>query len=73
MVGGNWGTHKVLTMVEEGQILMVNERGHVTTSVWGFLQASAAIKKGVAGVVIDGAIRDSKEIGESLLPVFLGG
>lgn len=73
MVGGNWGTHKALTMIEERQVLVVDARGHVNTSVWGFLQTSAALKKGLSGVVIDGAIRDRREIGGSTLPVFCRG
>ena len=73
MVGGNWGTHKVLSMIKQGEIIIVDARGHVNTSVWGFLQTTAAIKKGAAGVIIDGAIRDSKEISKSSLPVFCRG
>jgi len=73
MVGGNWGTHKALTMIKEDEVMIVDARGHINTSVWGFLQTSAAIKRKVAGVVIDGAVRDSREIRESGLPVFCRG
>ena len=73
MVGGNWGTHKALTMIKEDEVMIVDARGHVNTSVWGFLQTSAAIKRKAAGVVIDGAVRDSMEIRESGLPVFCRG
>lgn len=73
MVGGNWGTHKALTMIKENEVLVVDARGYINTSVWGFLQTTAAIKRKVAGVVIDGAIRDSTEIAKSDLPVFCKG
>jgi len=73
MVGGNWGTHKALTMIKENEVLVVDARKHVDTSVWGYLQTSAAIKRRVAGVVIDGAIRDCQEIGRCQLPVFCRG
>jgi 4-hydroxy-4-methyl-2-oxoglutarate aldolase len=73
MAGGNWGTHKALTRLKEGEVLVVDARGHVNTAVWGMLQTAAAIKRKAAGVVIDGSIRDSREILRSGLPVFCKG
>ena len=73
MVGGNWGTHKALTMIGENEILVVDAGGYVHRAVWGFLQTKAAIKRGVSGIVIDGAIRDSSEISQTHLPVYCRG
>jgi regulator of RNase E activity RraA len=73
MAGGNWGTHKALTMIGANEVLVVDARGHINTSVWGYLQTVAALKRNVAGIIIDGAIRDSAEIKESSLPVFCRG
>jgi 4-hydroxy-4-methyl-2-oxoglutarate aldolase len=73
MAGCNWGTHKALTQLKEGEVLVVDARGHVNTAVWGMLQTAAAIKRKAAGVVIDGSIRDSSEILRSSLPVFCKG
>jgi regulator of RNase E activity RraA len=70
MVGGNWGTHKALTTIGERQVLVVDARGYVGTAVWGLLQSRAALLRKVAGVIIDGAIRDSVEISRMPLTVF---
>ena len=44
--------------------------GELNTALWGELTTLAALRKGLAGVVIDGAVRDIAAIRRSLLPVF---
>ena len=73
MVGGNLGLHRAIYEAKKGDVLVCNARGHTDTSVLGFLQARASMIRGLAGVVIDGSIRDSEEIRESGFPVFCRG
>lgn len=73
MVGCNIMSHKAIYVAEPGDIIVFDARGHKDTSVWGFLQTKACILRKLAGVVIDGTIRDSKEIKESRFPVFCRG
>lgn len=61
---------KALSLCPPGSVLVIDGQGELNTAVWGGLTTMAALKKGVAGIVIDGAIRDSAEIGRSKLPVF---
>jgi regulator of RNase E activity RraA len=51
-------------------ILVIDGRGERDTAIWGDLTTLAAHLKGVAGVVIDGALRDVRNIRKSRLPVF---
>ena len=73
MVGCNIMSHKAIYVAEPGDMIVFDARGHKNTSVWGFLQTKACVIRKLAGVVIDGTIRDSKEIRESRFPVFCRG
>ena len=53
-----------------GRVLVIDGHGECNTALWGGIITQAARLKGLAGVVIDGAIRDSAEIREDPLPVF---
>ena len=53
-----------------GRVLVIDGRGDPNTALWGGIITKAARLKGIAGVVIDGAIRDSGEVAEDPLPVF---
>ena len=61
---------KALAECPGGHVVVVDGRGHCNTALWGGITTVAARKKGLAGIVIDGAIRDSAEIAIDLLPVF---
>jgi len=62
--------HKALGEVEPGQILVINGHGDPSGAMWGGLMSLEAIQRGVAGVVVDGAVRDVDTIRELGLPVF---
>ena len=61
---------KALSDCAKGQVLVIDGQGELNTALWGELTTLAALRKGLAGVVIDGAVRDSAAIRRSLLPVF---
>ena len=73
MVGDNLATHQGIYYARKGDVLVIDARGGLEASVWGFLQTRAATLKGIAGIVIDGAIRDVAEIRDSTLPIFCKG
>lgn len=73
MVGDNIMSHIALEEATAGDVIVIDARGHIDTSVWGYVQTSAAIKKGVEAVVINGAIRDGYENAQSNLPIFCKG
>ena len=71
--GDNLMVHKALTLAQPGDVIVVDGSGDVSHALVGGLMRLAAIARGVAGVVIDGAIRDAAEWAEGRLPVFARG
>lgn len=53
-----------------GHVLVIDGRGERNTALWGELSSYSAERKGLAGVVIDGAIRDAKRVRGLAFPVF---
>jgi len=73
MVGCNLMSHKAIYVAGPGDVIVFDARRHMDTSVWGFFQTKACVLRGIAGVVIDGSVRDSLEIRQSGFPVFCRG
>jgi 4-hydroxy-4-methyl-2-oxoglutarate aldolase len=53
-----------------GDIIVVEHRGRTDVSGWGGLLSRGAVKKGVAGVIVDGACRDVDEANDLRLPIY---
>ena len=70
MVGDNGISHAAIPLVEKGQVLVIDAGGYDDVAVWGGIMTRAAMARGVAGVVIDGGIRDVAEIRELGFPVY---
>lgn len=62
MVGDNGALHAAINIVRPGEVLVVDAQGFLGRAVWGGLMTQAAIKKGIKGLVVDGAVRDRSEI-----------
>ena len=71
--GDNLMIHKALTMATRGDVIVVDAGGDLTNSLFGEIMVATAVGIGVAGVVLNGAIRDSEEIGEGEFPVYAAG
>ncbi len=67
---GDWAKSvEAIDVAEPGDVLVV-EAGGVPPAVWGELATHSALKRGLAGVVVDGAVRDTADIRKLGLPVF---
>jgi regulator of RNase E activity RraA len=71
--GDNLMLHKALDMAEAGDVIVVDAGGDLTNSLFGELMLSYAVKRGVAGLVINGAVRDAEALYERNVPVFAAG
>ncbi len=71
--GDNLMVHKALEMAEPGDVLVVDAGGDLTNALVGEILVYIAQGKGVAGIVIDGAIRDVDELRGCGMPVFAAG
>jgi len=70
MVGDNSAIHVAIGLLEPGQILVVDGCGHEDAALWGGIMTRAALKQGIGGLVVDGAVRDASEIRELGFPTF---
>ncbi len=68
--GDNLPAHIGLDRAPAGSVLVIDARGYTHAGLFGEIMAQAAQKKGLAGVVIDGACRDRLAIKELGFPVF---
>jgi RraA family protein len=68
--GDNLMIHKALDMTEPGDVLVVDVQGSTQSGLWGSLMTGTALERGVAGLVVDGGVRDAADIRETGFPVF---
>jgi regulator of RNase E activity RraA len=71
--GDNLMVHKAIDMAAPGDVIVVDAGGDLTNALIGEIMASHAAARGVAGFVIDGAIRDAAAIRAGRFPVFAAG
>jgi len=68
--GQNAAVHRAVHSAQPGDVLVVDGSGSSSSAIFGDILATACQRKGVAGAVLDGAIRDSAEIRALGFPVF---
>lgn len=68
--GDNLMIHAAMSLAKPGDVLVVDGKGDQTAALMGTIMMTACQKLGIAGVVVDGAVRDSLEIEEMGFPVF---
>lgn len=71
--GDNFAVHHAIDLARPGDVLVVDAGGHVDRAVMGEIVYRYAVSRGIAGVVIDGAVRDGAEIAAGPVPVFARG
>ena len=62
--------HAAIALAHPGDVLVIDAHGDVSSAVFGGILAEAVKAKGIAGVIVDGAVRDGAEIRGLGLPVF---
>ena len=68
--GDNLLVLKAIQMARPGDVLVIDGSADLSRAVIGGIMRAMAIKAGIAGVVINGAIRDREEWLDGELPVF---
>ncbi|MDH4762448.1 RraA family protein [Pseudomonas sp. SORGH_AS199] len=71
--GDNLMLHHALDIAEPGDVIVVDAGGDLSNALIGEMMVAYAVKRGVAGIVINGAIRDSANIGAGDFPLFAAG
>ena len=71
--GDNLMVHKAIDIARPGDVIVVDAGGINTQAIIGEIMSSLAERNGVAGMVIDGAIRDADALAQSAFPVYASG
>lgn len=68
--GDNLMIHAALDIAEAGQVLVFTNGGTSQGAMWGDVACGYAKKKGIAGTVVHGAVRDTDALRELEFPVW---
>ena len=71
--GDNLMIHAALVLAQPGDVIVVDGKGDLSCALTGALMAAHAKKAGIAGFVIDGAVRDTEECAAGDFPIFAAG
>ncbi|WP_423455556.1 4-carboxy-4-hydroxy-2-oxoadipate aldolase/oxaloacetate decarboxylase [Ottowia sp. VDI28] len=66
----NLTLHAALKMAQPGDVLVCDGGGFTEQGMFGDVMASCAVGRGLAGLVVDGGVRDSETISQIGFPVF---
>ncbi len=64
---------EAINMAQDGDVLVIDNRGDLRNNCWGEVLSMAAKLKGVSGVIADGAVRDIDACREFEFPVYARG
>ncbi|HJS04867.1 MAG TPA: RraA family protein [Variovorax sp.] len=68
--GDNLMIHAAIALARPGDVLVIDGKADQTSALMGTIMMTACRQRGIAGVVVDGAVRDSLEIEQMDYPVF---
>jgi RraA family protein len=71
--GDNLMIHAAMAIARPGDVIVVDGKGDLTSALMGEIMCQQCAAIGVAGVVIDGAVRDSEAIRALGLPMYAAG
>ncbi|WP_347557367.1 RraA family protein [Robbsia sp. KACC 23696] len=71
--GDNLAIHAALAIAKPGDVIVVDGKGDLSAALIGEIMSTQAEATGIAGFVIDGAVRDAHELANGRFPVFSAG
>ncbi|MSO92566.1 MAG: 4-carboxy-4-hydroxy-2-oxoadipate aldolase/oxaloacetate decarboxylase [Rhodospirillales bacterium] len=71
--GDNLMLHYAISIAKPGDVLVIDAMGFTEMAAWGDIMATAAMVRGVAGLVIDGCVRDAETLRSMGFNVFARG
>jgi len=70
-VAGDWAKPvEAIDVARKNEVIVINNDGATHVAPWGELATLSCVKKGISGVVIDGAVRDVDDIRIMKFPLF---
>jgi len=71
--GDNLVVHKALDLARPGEVLVIAAGGATDRAILGGLMGEYAKERGIAALVVDGAVRDGSDLDRLAPPVFAAG
>lgn len=71
--GDNLMFHKAMDLAKSGDVIIIDAGGGMSRSIFGGLMTNYCRLRGVAGLLVDGCIRDADEIASMDYPVYARG
>jgi len=71
--GDNLWIHRAIYVAKPGDVLVVHVSGGHDFGYWGEIMSTAALERGLGGLVIDGCVRDGAVLESFGFPVFARG
>lgn len=71
--GDNLAIHAALAIAQPGDVIVVDGKGDLSCALLGEIMATQAEASGIAGIIIDGAVRDADTLSKQAYPVFAAG
>ena len=68
--GDNLMFHKAMDMAKPGDVIVIDAGGDPKRAIFGALMINYCKARGLAGVIVDGAIRDYEELSQMDFPVY---
>jgi 4-hydroxy-4-methyl-2-oxoglutarate aldolase len=66
----NPAAHWTINLAEPGDVIMIDGRAYPNSAIWGGNMIYAAAARGLAGLVVDGNVRDGDELRASGIAVY---
>ncbi|KAA5971418.1 RraA family protein [Pantoea sp. M_9] len=71
--GDNLAIHAALAIAQPGDVIVVDGKGDISCALLGEIMATQARASGIAGIIIDGAVRDADALASQPYPIFAAG
>jgi RraA family protein len=71
--GDNLAIHAALAIAQPGDVIVVDGKGDISCALIGEIMSTQAEASGIAGIIIDGAVRDADSLSANGFPVFSAG
>ncbi|MEN6303621.1 MAG: RraA family protein [Armatimonadia bacterium] len=71
--GATYASGLAMQAAKPGDVIVIDAQGVLEAIMWGEIFSTEALVKGVAGTIVDGAVRDIAEIIELGYPLFAAG
>lgn len=71
--GDNLMVHKAIALAQPGDVIVVDAGGDLTNAIIGEIMLMQMARRDIAGIVVNGAVRDAAALRAQAIPVFAAG